>query len=178
MLFQSLILSSILLLAPLLDVVSAYPQPISPGVIVGGNRPGTCQAGQCGRKPKPDGGPDIPETEVPDLTGSGGPSSGEPESDIFHAPDGADGDSTCQNRLPETLLFSVEKGHDCVRMANIYNDQNTYAKFNCKPAEQQKTALCGEEPHFGALAENCYNFLKQNHPREAEEIRAYVRLCQ
>ena len=169
---QALIFSSFLLLTPLLGVVRAYPQPLSPGIIAsngrGGTRPG-------GRKPNPKDGVDIPETSA-DLTGSDGTSSGEPESDIFHGPDG-DGDSTCTNPLPENLLFSVEKGHDCIRVANIYNDQNTSPKFNCKTPAQQKQALCGEASDFGALAENCYDFLKQNHPLKAEAVWAYVGLC-
>ena len=174
---QLLLLSSSLLLAPLLGVVSAHPRPIgpSPGVVGSINNGKPKGTGQGGRKKGPSDGPGVPET-APDFTGSDGPSSGEPETDIFHGPDG-DGDSTCQNRLPENLLFSVEKGHDCIKIANIYNDQNTYATFNCKPAAQQKEALCREEPNFGALAENCYDFLKQNHPIKAESIADYVGLC-
>lgn len=177
---QFLVLASSLLLAPLIDVASAYPRPTVPNlaVVSSGNRPGTGPGRQGGRPKDPKDGPKVPET-ILDLTGSDETSSGEPESDIFHSPDG-DADSACQNRLPEALLFSVEKGHDCVRMANIYNDQNTSAGFNCKTAAQQKEALCREAPHFGALAENCYDFLTQNYPMKAdaiEPIKDYVGLC-
>ena len=182
---QPLILSSSLLLAPLLNVVNAYPRPIAPGapvlttphnIVNSGNRQGSGRNGQGGRKKDPKDGSEGRETTA-DFTGSDGTSSGEPESDIFHAPDGGDDTSTCSNPLPETLLFSVEKGHDCIKMANIYNDRNTYAEFNCEPATRQKKALCREAPNFGALAGNCYEFLKQNHPNKAEDILDYVGLC-
>ena len=169
---QSLILSSALLVGPLLGVVSAYPRPVGPNLAsirpnLAGNRPGN--------RPKPKDGPGI--LEPADNTGSDGTSSGEPESDIFHGPDG-DAPSACPNRLPETLLFSVEKGHDCIRLANKYNDQNTDAKFNCRPPAAQRNKLCAKTPNFGALAENCYEYLKQNYPvDEAEAVRAYVGLC-
>ena len=174
---QSLVLASSLLLAPLLGVVSAYPRPnpLNTGIISSGQRQGTGRGGQGGRR-KPKDGPDVPET-AHDFTGSEGPSSDIPETHIFHGPDGSDGNSACLNPLPEVLLFSVEKGHDCIRMANIYNDQNTSARFNCKTPAHQKEALCGEAPNFGTLAANCYDFLTQNHPMKADAIKDYVGLC-
>ena len=189
---HSFISISSLSLIPLLSIVSAYPQPVNLGTIsasqrAGSSRPRPVSPGNrlwttnCrGTKCREEGGDDpstADSTSFHFSSSEGETGTAVPDAYIFHGPDG-DAEAQCQNPLPVNVLFTVEEGHGCKKMANIYNDVNTSTDFNCKKAIQQKPLLCGEAPHYGALAQSCYDFLvKQDRPRAAVAIEDYRGLC-
>lgn len=77
-----------------------------------------------------------------------------------------------------SVLFSVERGHKCWKIAQAYDSVNSEKGFNCKDASRQREKLCGEVKNFGALAESCYWFLVQQGRREAAaDVAPYRGLC-
>ena len=121
-------------------------------------------------------GSDSPSTEETFHFSSSETSSSISDSWIFHGPDG-DAKSTCPNPLPVNVLYAVQEGHGCMKMAEIYNAVNTSPDFNCKKAAGQKASLCKEERRYGALAQSCYGFLLQSGSQAAEDIQDYRGLC-
>ena len=86
-----------------------------------------------------------------------------PESKIFHGPN-SNAESEYPNPLPINMLFNVQESHSCKKITTIYYEVNTSSSFNCKTAREQKPYLCGAVSNYGAISQECYDFLIQNRP--------------
>ena len=176
MYFRSILLISFLSISPILEITIAHPLGVAAGIT--SSSAGRLGNGQRGRRPgsRCRTRRECASSEDTFHFSSSESSSSIPDSWIFHGPDG-DAESTCPNPLPVNVLYAVQKGHGCMKMAEIYNDVNGSPDFNCKKASGQKGSLCKEERRYGALAQSCYDFLLQSDPQAAEDIQFYRGIC-
>ena len=145
------------------------PSHISPSRI---SRP--CRGTRC---PDP-ADPRTQDTSSFHLSSSSSSSSDIPDAYIYHSPEDGDAKSECPNPLPVDVLFTVQQGHGCLKMAKAYDSANSEKGFNCQDASRQREKLCGEVKNFGKLAESCYGFLvKQGRGEAAADVEPYRRLC-
>ena len=165
----------------LLSSASAHPLALNlatinlrPGLLTTKLRPNP----QCSRRCPEPGDPRVQDENSVYLSESP-ESASVSDAYIFQGPD-PDAQANCPNPLPITILFSVQEGHDCKKLARAYFDANHDAEFNCKAPAAQEVDLCGmtpTAPRFGELARNCYAWLvSTGHGYAASDVEPYANI--
>ncbi|KAL8635066.1 MAG: hypothetical protein Q9228_007407 [Teloschistes exilis] len=183
------------LLATLLSLTTAYPQPKSLDLrgfsaataSTSSSRTNTQssrtqnnankQQQQQHKKEKEHDGPDNKEKEshASETSETGGGGGGDHSSDT-NIEDG-DGKKMCRVPLSQRFAAQYEIGHGCRKIAAAFENCHVTDQWYCQKLSAQRTCLCNQKVYSDELVERCYEYFSSENAQAARNVAQYRHLC-